>query len=113
LLLDEPTNDLDVETLTSLENALLDFPGCAVVISHDRWFLDRVATHILAWEGTEENPATWYWLHDIVETEEENKFERIGPEATREGRATHRHLTRNLPYTPETPAYLKYAGVDR
>src|SRR5690625_3871490 len=95
LLLDEPTNDLDVETLTSLENALLDFPGCAVVISHDRWFLDRVATHILAWEGTEENPANWYWFEGNFETYEENKIERLGPEATREGRATHRRLTRN------------------
>src|SRR5699024_760277 len=95
LLLDEPTNDLDVETLTSLENALLDFPGCAVVTSHDRWFLDRVATHILAWEGTEENPANWYWFEGNFETYEENKIERLGPEATREGRATHRRLTRN------------------
>ena len=95
LLLDEPTNDLDVETLTSLENALLDFPGCAVVISHDRWFLDRVATHILAWEGTEDDPANWYWFEGNFETYEENKIERLGPEAIREGRATHRRLTRN------------------
>src|SRR5699024_5470879 len=95
LLLDEPTNDLDVETLGSLENALLNFPGCAVVVSHDRWFLDRVATHILAWEGTEENPANWYWFEGNFETYEENKIERLGPEATREGRATHRRLTRN------------------
>ncbi len=78
LLLDEPTNDLDVETLGSLENALLEFPGCAVVISHDRWFLDRVATHILAWEGTEDNPAQWYWFEGNFETYEKNKVERMG-----------------------------------
>lgn len=95
LLLDEPTNDLDVETLTSLENALLEFPGCAVVISHDRWFLDRVATHILAWEGTEDNPGNWYWFEGNFESYEENKIERLGPDAIREGRATHRRLTRN------------------
>ena len=95
LLLDEPTNDLDVETLTSLENALLEFPGCAVVISHDRWFLDRVATHILAWEGTEEDPANWYWFEGNFESYEENKVERLGADAIREGRATHRRLTRN------------------
>ena len=95
LLLDEPTNDLDVETLTSLENALLEFPGCAVVISHDRWFLDRVATHILAWEGTEDNPNNWYWFEENFESYEENKIERLGPDAIREGRATHRRLTRN------------------
>ncbi|MDN6350876.1 MAG: energy-dependent translational throttle protein EttA, partial [Yaniella sp.] len=87
LLLDEPTNDLDVETLTSLENALLEFPGCAVVISHDRWFLDRVATHILAWEGTEENPANWYWFEGNFESYEANKLARLGPEAPREARA--------------------------
>ena len=95
LLLDEPTNDLDVETLTSLENALLEFPGCAVVISHDRWFLDRVATHILAWEGTEENPGNWYWFEGNFENYEENKLERLGPDAIREARATHRRLTRH------------------
>ncbi|GAA1817563.1 energy-dependent translational throttle protein EttA [Nesterenkonia flava] len=94
LLLDEPTNDLDVETLGSLENALLDFPGCAVVISHDRWFLDRVATHILAWEGTEENPANWYWFEGNFESYEKNKVERLGPEAARPSRVTHRRLTR-------------------
>ncbi|MDR8019138.1 energy-dependent translational throttle protein EttA [Nesterenkonia aerolata] len=94
LLLDEPTNDLDVETLGSLENALLDFPGCAVVISHDRWFLDRVATHILAWEGTEENPANWYWFEGNFESYEQNKVERLGPEAARPHRVTHRKLTR-------------------
>ncbi|ROZ64787.1 energy-dependent translational throttle protein EttA [Kocuria soli] len=95
LLLDEPTNDLDVETLGSLENALLDFPGCAVVISHDRWFLDRVATHILAWEGTEENPDNWYWFEGNFESYEENKVERLGPEAARPKRVTHRRLTRD------------------
>ena len=95
LLLDEPTNDLDVETLGSLENALLDFPGCAVVISHDRWFLDRVATHILAWEGTEENPANWYWFEGNFESYEKNKVERLGPEAARPSRVTHRKLTRS------------------
>ncbi|ALB04286.1 energy-dependent translational throttle protein EttA [Kocuria palustris] len=95
LLLDEPTNDLDVETLGSLENALLDFPGCAVVISHDRWFLDRVATHILAWEGTEENPDNWYWFEGNFESYEENKIERLGEEAARPGRMTHRRLTRD------------------
>ncbi|WP_035778486.1 energy-dependent translational throttle protein EttA, partial [Arthrobacter sp. 35/47] len=81
LLLDEPTNDLDVETLSSLENALLEFPGCAVVVSHDRWFLDRVATHILSYEGTEEDPANWYWFEGNFESYEENKIERLGPEA--------------------------------
>ena len=81
LLLDEPTNDLDVETLGSLENALLEFPGCAVVISHDRWFLDRVATHILAYEGTEENPASWYWFEGNFDAYEENKVDRLGAEA--------------------------------
>ena len=94
LLLDEPTNDLDVETLGSLENALLEFPGCAVVISHDRWFLDRVATHILAWEGTEENPASWYWFEGNFESYEQNKIERLGPDAARPSRVTHRKLTR-------------------
>ncbi|MFB9777709.1 energy-dependent translational throttle protein EttA [Brevibacterium otitidis] len=95
LLLDEPTNDLDVETLGSLENALLDFPGCAVVVSHDRWFLDRVATHILAWEGTEENPANWYWFEGNFEAYEKNKVERLGEEAARPHRVTHRRLTRD------------------
>lgn len=94
LLLDEPTNDLDVETLSSLENALLNFPGCAVVITHDRWFLDRVATHILAWEGTEENPAQWYWFEGNFESYERNKIERLGPDAARPHRVTHRKLTR-------------------
>ena len=95
LLLDEPTNDLDVETLGSLENALLEFPGCAVVISHDRWFLDRVATHILAYEGTEEDPSAWYWFEGNFEAYEKNKIERLGEEAARPHRVTHRKLTRD------------------
>ena len=95
LLLDEPTNDLDVETLGSLENALLEFPGCAVVISHDRWFLDRVATHILAYEGDEEDPAKWYWFEGNFEAYEANKVERLGIEATRPHRVTYRKLTRD------------------
>ncbi|MCC5671858.1 energy-dependent translational throttle protein EttA [Kocuria rhizophila] len=95
LLLDEPTNDLDVETLGSLENALLEFPGCAVVVSHDRWFLDRVATHILAWEGTEENPDRWYWFEGNFDAYEENKVERLGADAARPRRLTHRRLTRD------------------
>ncbi|UWF78513.1 MULTISPECIES: energy-dependent translational throttle protein EttA [Microbacterium] len=95
LLLDEPTNDLDVETLSSLENALLEFPGCAVVITHDRWFLDRIATHILAYEGTDENPAQWYWFEGNFESYERNKIERLGPEAARPHRTTHRKLTRD------------------
>ena len=94
LLLDEPTNDLDVETLQSLEDALLDFPGCAVVISHDRWFLDRVATHILAWEGTDEDPANWFWFEGNFADYEENKIERLGPEASRPKSTAHRRLTR-------------------
>nr|WP_269809876.1 energy-dependent translational throttle protein EttA [Kineosporia rhizophila] len=95
LLLDEPTNDLDVETLGSLENALLEFPGCAVVISHDRWFLDRVTTHILAYEGTEEDPANWYWFEGNFESYEKNKIERLGEDAARPHRVTHRKLTRD------------------
>jgi ATP-binding cassette ChvD family protein len=95
LLLDEPTNDLDVETLSSLENALLDFPGCAVVISHDRMFLDRVATHILAWEGDEENPARWFWYEGNFEAYEKNKVDRLGAEAARPHRVTYRKLTRD------------------
>src|SRR3712207_1929042 len=83
LLLDEPTNDLDVETLSSLEDALLDFPGCAVVTSHDRWFLDRIATHILAWEGDDEDPAKWFWFEGNFAAYEENKVERLGAEAAR------------------------------
>jgi ATP-binding cassette ChvD family protein len=95
LLLDEPTNDLDVETLGSLENALLEFPGCAVVISHDRWFLDRVVTHILAYEGNDENPAAWYWFEGNFESYEKNKIERLGEEAARPHRVTYRKLTRD------------------
>ena len=95
ILLDEPTNDLDTETLGSLENALLEFPGCAVVITHDRWFLDRVATHILAWEGTEENPASWYWFEGNFASYEENKVKRLGAEAARPHRVTYRKLTRD------------------
>ncbi|CAL8974383.1 Energy-dependent translational throttle protein EttA [Propionicimonas sp. T2.31MG-18] len=94
LLLDEPTNDLDVETLQSLEDALLDFPGCAVVISHDRWFLDRVATHILAWEGTDEDDAVWFWFEGNYADYEENKVARLGVEAARPHRTAHRRLTR-------------------
>ncbi|GAB7005076.1 energy-dependent translational throttle protein EttA [Nocardioides sp. AN3] len=95
LLLDEPTNDLDVETLSSLEDALLEFPGCAVVTSHDRWFLDRIATHILAWEGTEENEGEWFWFEGNFASYEENKVERLGLEAARPHRVTHRRLTRD------------------
>ena len=95
LLLDEPTNDLDVETLQSLENALLEFPGCAVVITHDRWFLDRITTHILAYEGSEENPAKWYWFEGNFEAYEANKVERLGPEAAKPSRVTYRKLTRD------------------
>ncbi len=95
LLLDEPTNDLDVETLSSLEDALLDFPGCAVVTSHDRWFLDRIATHILAWEGDEEDPSKWFWFEGNFAAYEENKIERLGAEAARPHRVTHRRLTRD------------------
>ena len=95
LLLDEPTNDLDVETLSSLENALLEFPGCAVVITHDRWFLDRIATHILAYEGTDENPGQWYWYEGNFEAYEENKIERLGADAAKPHRSTHRKLTRD------------------
>jgi ATP-binding cassette ChvD family protein len=95
ILLDEPTNDLDVETLSSLENALLEFPGCAVVISHDRMFLDRVATHMLAWEGDEENPARWFWFEGNFEAYEKNKVDRLGADAARPHRVTYRKLTRD------------------
>ena len=95
LLLDEPTNDLDVETLQSLEDALLDFPGCAVVISHDRWFLDRVSTHIYAWEGDDQDPARWFWFEGNFADYEANKVERLGVEAARPHRVTHRRLTRD------------------
>src|ERR1700712_3214241 len=94
LLLDEPTNDLDVETLGSLENALLEFPGAAVVISHDRWFLDRVTTHILAWEGDGDHEAKWFWFEGNFGAYEENKIERLGADAARPHRVTHRRLTR-------------------
>ncbi|AWG01265.1 energy-dependent translational throttle protein EttA [Clavibacter michiganensis subsp. insidiosus] len=95
LLLDEPTNDLDVETLGSLENALLEFPGCAVVITHDRWFLDRIATHILSYEGTEEDPANWYWFEGNFEAYEQNKIERLGADAAKPHRSAYRKLTRD------------------
>ncbi|MEZ0350371.1 energy-dependent translational throttle protein EttA [Mycobacterium sp. pR1184] len=95
ILLDEPTNDLDVETLGSLENALEQFPGCAVVISHDRWFLDRTCTHILAWEGDDDNEAKWFWFEGNFGAYEENKVERLGAEAARPHRVTHRKLTRD------------------
>jgi len=95
LLLDEPTNDLDVETLRSLEDALLEFPGCAVVISHDRWFLDRVATHMLAWEGTDEEPDKWFWFEGNFADYEANKIGRLGEEAARPHRVTYRKLTRD------------------
>lgn len=94
LLLDEPTNDLDVETLSSLEAALLEFPGCSVVISHDRMFLDRVATHILAWEGTDENPGNWYWFEGNFEAYQANRIERLGEDAAQPHRI-HRKLTRD------------------
>jgi ATP-binding cassette ChvD family protein len=95
LLLDEPTNDLDVETLQSLEDALLEFPGCAVITSHDRWFLDRTATHILAWEGDEEDEAKWFWFEGNFASYEANKVERLGADAARPHRVTHRKLTRD------------------
>ena len=95
ILLDEPTNDLDVETLQSLENALLEFPGCAVITSHDRWFLDRVATHILAWEGDEDDPAKWFWFEGNFESYEKNKIERLGADAARPHRVTYRKLSRD------------------
>ncbi|BBY61571.1 energy-dependent translational throttle protein EttA [Mycolicibacterium sarraceniae] len=95
ILLDEPTNDLDVETLSSLENALENFPGCAVVISHDRWFLDRTCTHILAWEGDDDNEAKWFWFEGNFGAYEENKLERLGADAARPHRVTHRRLTRD------------------
>jgi ATP-binding cassette ChvD family protein len=95
LLLDEPTNDLDVETLRSLEDALEDFPGCAVVISHDRWFLDKVATHILAWEGTDDQPGRWFWFEGGFSDYERNKVDRLGEEAARPHRATYRRLGRD------------------
>jgi ATP-binding cassette ChvD family protein len=95
LLLDEPTNDLDVETLSSLENALLEFPGCAVVISHDRMFLDRVSTHILSWEGDDDDPSRWYWFEGNFDAYEKNKVDRLGADAARPHRVTYRKLTRD------------------
>ena len=95
ILLDEPTNDLDVETLSSLENALEEFPGCAVVISHDRWFLDRTCTHILAWEGDDDNEGKWFWFEGNSGAYEENKVARTGADAARPHRVTHRRLTRD------------------
>jgi ATP-binding cassette ChvD family protein len=95
LLLDEPTNDLDTETLASLETAIAEFPGCAVVTAHDRWFLDRLATHILAWEGTETSSAQWHWFEGNFASYEQNKIARLGPEAARPHRMTHRRLTRD------------------
>ena len=95
ILLDEPTNDLDIETLGSLENALDNFPGCAVVISHDRWFLDRTCTHILSWEGDDDNEAKWFWFEGNFGAYEENKVERLGADAARPHRVTHRKLTRD------------------
>ena len=95
ILLDEPTNDLDVETLGSLENALENFPGCAVVISHDRWFLDRTCTHILAWEGTDADPARWFFFEGNYSDYEKNKVERLGIDAARPHRVTHRKLKRD------------------
>ena len=94
LLLDEPTNDLDVETLESLEEALMEFPGCAVVTSHDRMFLDRIATHILAWEGTDENPGNWFWFEGNFDSYQKNRIERLGEEAAKPHRI-HRKLTRD------------------
>ena len=94
LLLDEPTNDLDVETLSSLEEALLNFPGCSVVVSHDRWFLDRIATHILAWEGTDENPGNWHFFEGNFEAYQADREARLGPEASKPHRV-HRKLTRD------------------
>ncbi len=94
LLLDEPTNDLDTETLESLEEALLEFPGCAVITSHDRWFMDRIATHILAWEGTDENPGAWTWFEGNFEDYQRDRIARLGPDAARPHRI-HRKLTRD------------------
>src|SRR5690606_19006317 len=95
ILLDEPSNDLDVETLSRLENALLNYLRCAVLLQHDRVLLDRVATHILAWEGDEENPAKWFWFEGNFESYEKNKVERLGAEAARPHRVTYRKLTRD------------------
>ena len=94
LLLDEPTNDLDVETLASLENALLEFPGCAVITAHDRWFLDRITTHILAWEG-DKQPGVWFWFDGNFADYEAKRIQRLGDEAARPHRVTHRRLARD------------------
>jgi ATP-binding cassette ChvD family protein len=94
LLLDEPTNDLDIETLSSLENALIEFPGCAVVITHDRWFLDSIATHILAYEGMDDDPAHWHWFEGNFDAYEEDKIARLGPDAAKPHRSVYRKLTR-------------------
>jgi ATPase subunit of ABC transporter with duplicated ATPase domains len=95
LLLDEPTNDLDVETLSGLENALLDVPGGAVIAAHDRWFLDRIATHILAWEGAGDDPGRWFWFEGNFEAYEKNKIDRLAAQAARPHRVTYRRLTRD------------------
>ena len=95
LLLDEPTNDLDTETLASLEGALLEFPGCVLVTAHDRWFLDRVATHILSWEGTRNDPGRWFWFEGNFSDYEANKAQRLGTTAAGSTRAAHRRLSRN------------------
>ena len=110
ILLDEPTNDLDVETLSSLENALEKFPGCAVVISHDRWFLDRTCTHILAWEGDDDNEAKWFWFEGNFAAYEENKVERLGVEAARPHRVTHR--TRSRATNVASACQRRYAGCE-
>jgi ATPase subunit of ABC transporter with duplicated ATPase domains len=94
LLLDEPTNDLDTETLESLEEALLAFPGCAVITSHDRWFMDRIATHILAWEGTDEDPGSWHWFEGNFEDYQRDREKRLGPDLSKPHRL-HRKLTRD------------------
>ena len=93
-MLDEPTNDLDTETLASLEEALLAFPGCAVITSHDRWFMDRVATHILAWEGTDERPGAWHWFEGNFEDYQRDRERRLGPDLSKPHRL-HRKLTRD------------------
>jgi ATPase subunit of ABC transporter with duplicated ATPase domains len=94
VLLDEPTNDLDTETLESLEEALLEFPGCCVITSHDRWFMDRICTHILAWEGTDENPGAWHWFEGNFEDYQKDRVKRLGPDLSKPHRL-HRKLTRD------------------
>jgi ATPase subunit of ABC transporter with duplicated ATPase domains len=93
--MDEPTKDLDTETLASLEQAIAEFHGCAVITAHDRWFLDRAATHILAWEGTDTDPAQWFWFEGNFAGYEQNKITRLGAEAARSRRVIHRRLTRD------------------